>query len=92
MRTTLDLPKDVLRRAKIAAKQRDTTLRELVIDALRRELERPSPRSRQRMNEAPIQLAADSPLRSLGLDDVKQLDEEAALEAEMRAAGVHPKL
>ena len=38
MRTTLDLPDDLLRRAKIAAVERGTTLRELVGVALEREL------------------------------------------------------
>ena len=38
MRTTLDLPDDLMRRAKIAAVERGTTLRELVGSALEREL------------------------------------------------------
>jgi hypothetical protein len=36
MRTTLDLPDDILRRAKIEAVERGSTLRQLVIDALQR--------------------------------------------------------
>jgi hypothetical protein len=39
MRTTLDLPDDILRRAKIAAVERGSSLRQLVTDALRREIE-----------------------------------------------------
>ncbi len=42
MRTTLDLPDDILRRAKIAAVERGTSLRQIVINALRREIEEPS--------------------------------------------------
>jgi hypothetical protein len=38
MRTTIDLPDDVLRQAKIAAVERGTTLKELVGQALTREL------------------------------------------------------
>ncbi len=38
MRTTLDIPEDLLKRAKIEAVQRGTTLRELVGAALEREL------------------------------------------------------
>lgn len=38
MRTTLDLPGELLRQAKIAAVERGTTLRELVGQALAREL------------------------------------------------------
>lgn len=41
MRTTLDLPEPLLKRAKIEAVQRGTTLRELVGAALERELTAP---------------------------------------------------
>ncbi len=41
MRTTLDLPDELMRRAKIAAVERGTTLRELVGAALERELTTP---------------------------------------------------
>lgn len=41
MRTTLDLPETLLKRAKIEAVQRGTTLRELVGAALERELAAP---------------------------------------------------
>lgn len=43
MRTTLDLPNELLKRAKIEAVQRGTSLRELVGAALERELTQPSP-------------------------------------------------
>lgn len=36
MKTTLELPDSLLRRAKILAAQRGTTLKELVVDGLRR--------------------------------------------------------
>ena len=42
MRTTLDLPDELLKRAKIAAVERGTSLREIVGAALERELNRPS--------------------------------------------------
>ena len=42
MRTTLDLPDDLLKRAKIEAVQRGTSLRDLVGAALARELRQPS--------------------------------------------------
>jgi hypothetical protein len=41
MRTTLDLPDELLKRAKIEAVQRGTTLRDLVSAALERELGQP---------------------------------------------------
>ncbi|MCW5637807.1 MAG: hypothetical protein KIT28_02435 [Rubrivivax sp.] len=42
MRTTLDLPDDLLRRAKIEAVERGAILRQLVIDALQRRWRTPS--------------------------------------------------
>jgi hypothetical protein len=56
MRTTLDLPDDLMRRAKIAAVRRGSSLRDLVADAIRRLLAEPSVPRRQRMTEAPIKL------------------------------------
>jgi hypothetical protein len=73
MRTTLDLPDDILRRAKIEAVERGSTLRQLVVDALQREMagtERP----RKRLTRPPIKLAADAPLRRLSPGAVKRLD------------------
>jgi hypothetical protein len=46
MRTTVDLPEALLKRAKIAAVERGTTLRELVGGALIRELGDPARRER----------------------------------------------
>ena len=42
MRTTLDLPDDLLKRAKIAAVERGTSLRDVVAAALEHEFSRPS--------------------------------------------------
>jgi hypothetical protein len=41
MKTTLDLPEPLLRRAKRQALERKTTLKALVISGLKRELQRP---------------------------------------------------
>lgn len=90
MRTTLDLPDDILRRAKIAAVERGSSLRQLVIDALRQELESPPHPPRKRMASPPVKLAPDSPLRSLSPEGIKRLDAEAqALADESRANAVH---
>lgn len=90
MRTTLDLPDDILRRAKIAATERGFSFRQLVIDALEREIEKVTPIRRRRMTSPPIQLAPDAPLRTLSPDEVKRLDSEAAAEAEVaRARALH---
>jgi hypothetical protein len=56
MRTTFDLPDDLMKRAKIAAVKRGSTLRDLVAEALRRLLADQGPRERTRMNEAPIKM------------------------------------
>ena len=90
MRTTLDLPDDVLRQAKIAAVERGSSLRQLVIDALARELGAAAP-ARRRMVAAPIRLAADAPLRSLSLQAVRLLDAEAVNEADLDRASALPR-
>jgi hypothetical protein len=56
MRTTFDLPDDLMRRAKIAAVKRGSSLRDFVAEALRRLLAESSGPKRQRMTEAPIKL------------------------------------
>lgn len=86
MRTTIDLPDDVLRRAKISAVERGSSLRQLVIDALRRELDEPAPATRRRLTSPPIKLAVDSPLRTLSPEEIKRLDTEAQDEAEVTRA------
>jgi hypothetical protein len=86
MRTTLDLPDDILRKAKIAAVERGSSLRQLVIDALRREMESFQGARRRRISKAPVTLVPDAPLRTLSADDVKRLDTEAAVAAEVTRA------
>ncbi len=55
MKTTLDLPDEMVRRAKIAAVERGTTLRNLMGEALARELDLPAPVARrQRRTAFPI--------------------------------------
>lgn len=66
MRTTLDLPDDLMKRAKIAAVKRGCTLRDLVAEGLQRLLADQAAPERKRMTEAPIKLAAGHtiPIRS----------------------------
>lgn len=89
MRTTLELPDDILRRAKIEAVQRGSTLRQLVIDALQREMagtERP----RKRLAKPPIKLAADAPLRRMSPEAVKRVDaEDQQRSDESKARALH---
>lgn len=90
MRTTLDLPDDILRRAKIAAVERGSSLRQLVTDALRHEIEGSATKVRRRLTAPPVKLSADAPLRKLSPDAVKRLDAEAVAEADAeRAHAVH---
>jgi hypothetical protein len=56
MRSTFDLPDDLLKRAKIAAVRRGSTLRDLVAEALRRLLAEQFAPERKRMTEAPVRL------------------------------------
>ena len=56
MRSTFDLPDDLLKRAEIAAVRRGSTLRDLVAEALRRLLADQSAPERKRMTEAPVRL------------------------------------
>jgi hypothetical protein len=56
VRSTFDLPDDLLKRAKIAAVRRGSTLRDLVAEALRRLLAEQSAPERKRMTEAPVRL------------------------------------
>ena len=76
MRTTLDLPDDILRRAKIEAVERGATLRQLVIDALQREMAG-TDRPRKRLTKPPVKLAADAPLRRMSPEAIKRLDAES---------------
>lgn len=85
MRTTLDLPDDILRRAKIEAVERGSTLRQLVIDALQREVSG-AERPRKRLTRPPVRLAANAPLRKLLPAAVKKLDAEAVAQADERKA------
>jgi hypothetical protein len=85
MRTTLELPDDILRRAKIEAVERGSTLRQLVIDALQREMAS-TERPRKRLTKPPIKLAADAPLRSMSPEAVKRVDTEDLLRSEQSKA------
>jgi predicted DNA binding CopG/RHH family protein len=66
MRTTLDLPDDLVKRAKITAVKRGSTLRDLVAEALHRLLADQAAPQRKRMTEAPVKLPPGHtiPLRS----------------------------
>jgi hypothetical protein len=56
MRSTFDLPDSLVKRAKIAAVKRGSTLRDLVAEGLRRVLSDEQYVQRKRMTEAPVKL------------------------------------
>jgi metal-responsive CopG/Arc/MetJ family transcriptional regulator len=56
MRTTVDLPSDLMKRVKIAAVKRGSTLRDLIAEALRQSLADQAAPERKKMIEAPIKL------------------------------------
>jgi len=78
MRTTLDIPDETFRRAKIAAVERGTTLRELVGQALAKELglEPQAPRKRAKFplfkSKQPGSLTAEAMQQAELEDDERQ--------------------
>jgi len=56
MRSTFDLPDSLVKRAKIVAVERGSTLRDLVAEGLRRVLSDEQYEQRKRMTEAPVKL------------------------------------
>jgi hypothetical protein len=81
MRTTIELPDALLKSAKRFALENNTTLRALLTQGLERVLSGPDPtQAGQRLQQPPIRLSADSPLRNLSATDLT----ETELEAEAR--------
>ena len=78
MRTTLDLPDALFRRAKLVALERRTTLKALITSGLEKELGISSTDKAKRLTRAPIRLAEDSPLYQSPLIDESKTDEEEA--------------
>ena len=76
MRTTLDLPDELLKMAKIRAVEQGKTLRQIIANALQRELFSTDDNSTARLTKAPIKLAKDAPLRSMTDIDLKTLEVE----------------
>jgi hypothetical protein len=77
MRTTLELPDTLLKRAKIEAVERGISLKELVGTALERELREPAPRpARQRLRFPLIPSKRPGSLRLTNADIARLEDEE----------------
>ena len=79
MRSTFDLPDDLMKQAKIAAVKRGVALRDLVAEGLRQVLAQPAP-ARRRGRLPNIRIAEDAPVLRMSVADLKAL--ESAEEAE----------
>jgi hypothetical protein len=88
MRTTLDLPDDLLRRAKIAAAGRGCSLRALFTEALERELRHPVETAPTRRKLPVLEVRDDCPVLQLQPDELESIDvndeAEMALEVHHR--------
>jgi hypothetical protein len=76
MRTTFDLPDDLMKRAKIAAVKRGSTLRDLMAEALRRLLAAEAAPKRKRMTDAPIKLPPGHTIPVRSNSEIAQLFNE----------------
>lgn len=76
MRTTLDLPDELMKRAKIAAVERGSTLRELVSEGLRRVLDSEENQARHRMTDPPIKLPPDHTIPALSNQEIAEAFEQ----------------
>jgi hypothetical protein len=76
MRTTLDLPDDLLRRAKIVAVERGCTLRALFTHALERELKGPAAAPLQRPELPFLEVRDDCPALQLHPEEFESIDTE----------------
>jgi hypothetical protein len=79
MRTSIDLPDALFRRAKRVALERKTTLKALIASGLEKELGISAREGRHHLLKGPVLLTEDSPLyRSPLVDDPCSDEEEAA--------------
>ena len=87
MRTTLDLPDAVARRAKLAAVRRSVSLKDLVVTALEHELAAANVKPRGGALRLPLIPSRKPGSRTLSPDDVHSIlmrEEQAAYEAAER--------
>lgn len=76
MKTTIDLPEDILHRAKVVAAQRKTTLKDLVIQGLEHATSHPAPDAEKERKEraarliAALQARNTEPMKPLTRDEI----------------------
>lgn len=73
MRTTVEIPDELFRRAKRLALSRETTLKELVIRALRREIDEGSGKSPRRVEFPLVRSGAAGSVR-VSAEEIEALD------------------
>lgn len=84
MRTTVDLPNELARRAKLAAVRRGTSLKTLLTQALERDLDAPAAKPAGGPLRFPLVRSADPGALKLSPDEIQQIlvrEEAAAYEA-----------
>lgn len=76
MRTTIEIPDELFRKAKRLAAEHDESLKTIINRALRRELESLSEKKRVRNALPNIQVSSDAPALHLTPQELKVLDAE----------------
>jgi plasmid stability protein len=99
MKTTLDLPDEIVREMKLRALMQGRTLRDLVADFLRQGLGMAAPRQAIPLaQDAPFELDADgipifrgspnAPAMHMSLEQLLQLEQDALTREDMQRAGI----
>ena len=83
MRTTFDLPDELMKRAKIAAVERGVTLRDLMAEGLRHVLKEKKPQARRELKLPVVKMAADAPLLRMSPQQLKKLLEDEDTEHDL---------
>jgi plasmid stability protein len=99
MKTTLDLPDDLVREMKLRALMQGRTLRDLATDVLRQGLSKVAPRQAiQPAQAAPFEISADgmpiirgdphAPANQMSLEQLLQLEQDTLYIEDMQRAGI----
>lgn len=99
MKTTLDLPDEIVREMKLRALMQGRTLRDLVIEFLRQGLGMAAPRpAAQKPQDSPFEVGADgipifrgsaeAPAIHMSIEQLLQLEQDALTDEDMQRAGL----
>jgi plasmid stability protein len=99
MKTTLDLPDDLVREMKLRALMQGRTLRDLATDFLRQGLNKIAPRQASLPAQAePFEISADgiplfrgnsdAPAAHMSIEQILQLEQDTLLIEDMQRAGI----